>query len=120
MKPKINKTNFGSITINSTKYEHDVVIGSAGDVSKRKKKLSRKIYGTSHIVSLDEAKYIYEKGVEKIIIGAGQYKSLSLSDEAKQYFKKKACLVQLLSTPKAIEAWNEAKGKTIGLFHVTC
>jgi hypothetical protein len=120
MKPEIDKTNFGSITINSTKYEHDVLIGLDGEVNKRKKKLSKKIYGTSHIVSLDEAKFIHEKGVQKIIIGAGQYTSLSLSDEAKQYFKKKECLVQLLSTPKAIVEWNKAKGNTVGLFHVTC
>jgi len=28
--------------------------------------------------------------------------------------------VQLLPTPKAIRAWNEAEGAAIGLFHVTC
>ena len=120
MKPKIEKTNFGSITINNIKYDHDVLIGLDGKISKRKKKLSKKIYGTSHIVSLDEAKYIYEKGIKKIIVGAGQYTSLSLSEEAKQYFKKKNCMVKLMSTPEAMEEWNKIKGDCIGLFHVTC
>jgi len=60
MKPKIDKTKFGMITISGTKYENDVIIRLDGRVEKRKKKLSKAIYGTSHIISLDEAKYIYE------------------------------------------------------------
>jgi hypothetical protein len=61
MKPKIEQTTFGSITIEGEVYEHDVIIRLNGEVKKRKKKLSKSIYGTSHIVSTEEAKYIYEK-----------------------------------------------------------
>ena len=32
----------------------------------------------------------------------------------------KECSVDLFPTPAAVEAWNEAQGKTIGMFHVTC
>ena len=40
MKPKIQATKFGSITIQGQKTEHDVIIRLDGSVKKRKKKLS--------------------------------------------------------------------------------
>ena len=55
MKPKIEATSFGSITIDGQKFKKDVVIRLDGSVKKRKKKLSKRIYGTSHTISLDEA-----------------------------------------------------------------
>jgi hypothetical protein len=120
MKPKIDRTKFGSITIEGTLFEHDVIIRLNGKVKKRKKKLSKAIYGTSHTVSLDEARHVYQKEAERLIIGTGQYGMVELSDEANDYFERKKCLVELLPTPQAIPAWNKAKGAVIGLFHVTC
>jgi hypothetical protein len=120
MKPKINSTHFGSITIEGEKYENDVLIRLDGEVKKRKKKLSKAIYGTSHVISLDEAKYIFEEGTDRLIIGTGQTGMVKLSDEAAEFFGKNKCQVKMLPTPDAIQIWNEAKGETIALFHVTC
>lgn len=120
MKPDISKTGFGYITIEGTKIEHDVVIRLSGKVRKRKKKLSKAVYGTSHTVSLDEAKDIYQDGAEHLIVGSGQTGMVRLSKEAHAYFKKKRCDVDLQPTPAAIKDWNRAKGAVIGLFHVTC
>ena len=120
MKPKINSTDFGSITIEGQTYENDVVIRLDGKVTKRKKKLSKAVFGTSHKISLDEAKDVFEPGAERLIIGTGQTGMVKLSDEAAEYFKKKDCQARLYPTPEAIRVWNKADGKTIGLFHITC
>jgi len=120
MKPRIDNTKFGSITIEGTVSEHDIIIRLSGQVEKRKKKLSKAVYGTSHIVSLDEAKYIYEEGAKRLVIGAGQQGMVKLSNEAAEYFKQRKCQVELLPTREAIQAWNEAEGAVIGLFHITC
>lgn len=120
MKPFINGTEFGSITISGELYQHDVMIRLSGKVEKRKKKLSKAKYGTSHMLSLGEAEYIYEAGAERLIIGAGQSNQVKLSSEAAQFFQQKKCSVQLLPTPQAVSAWNEARGDVIGMFHVTC
>jgi hypothetical protein len=120
MKPRIDRTQFGSITVEDTVFEHDVVIRLDGAVSKRKKKLSKAIYGTSHIISLDEAIHVYQTGAERLIIGTGQSGMVKLSDEAADYFQRQKCPVELLPTPQAIRTWNEATGAIIGLFHVTC
>ena len=44
---KIECTTFGAITIDGTTYQHDVVVRLSGEVVKRKKKLSKKLYGTA-------------------------------------------------------------------------
>ena len=120
MKPRIDGTRFGSITIAGQTFEYDVLIRLDGEVKKRKKKLSKAVYGSSHTLSLDEARQIYQKGAERLIIGAGQSGLVTLSEEVADYFGLKGCHVDLLRTTKAIAAWNEAKGAVIGLFHVTC
>lgn len=120
MKPEINKTSFGSITVNKETYEYDIIITLNGEVKKRKKKLSKAVYGTSHTISKDEAKYVYEDGADVLIVGSGQYGAVELSEEAEDYFRKKKCRVILLPTPEAIKEWNLSSGKLIGLFHVTC
>jgi hypothetical protein len=113
-------TTFGTITIDGKTYEHDVIIRLSGEVVKRKRKLSKKYYGTSHVVSKDEAKFIFERGCEQLVLGSGQEGNVQLSPEAEAYFAKKGCKVLLQATPEAIEVFNRSHRKKIGLFHVTC
>lgn len=120
MKPHIDGTDFGYITINGEKIYHDIYILSEGRVEKRNKKLSKAVYGTSHVISLDEAKYIYEMDANELIVGSGQYGNVRLSEEAVDFFDEKKCKVKLFPTPEAIEYWNRYEGHAIGLFHVTC
>ena len=120
MKPTIEKTKFGSIKIEGIAYKEDVIIRLDGKVEKRKKKLSKEIYGTSHMISLAEAEYVYEEGARLLIIGSGQSGRVELSEEATDYFTRKNCRVELLPTPEAIRVWNNAEGAMIGLFHTTC
>jgi hypothetical protein len=117
---QIEGTTFGSITIDGKIYEHDVLIRLSGEVVKRKKKLSKKLYGTSHTLSKDEAKFVFEKGCQQLIFGSGQHGNVHLSPEAEVYFAKKGCRVLLQRTPEAINLFNKSRFKKIGLFHVTC
>lgn len=120
MRPKIDSTRFGSITIEGQHYDRDVIIRLDGQVKKRKKKLSKALYGTSHVISRDEAEHVYQAGAERLIIGGGQFGMVRLSDEAEGYFQDRNCQVDVMPTKAAIEAWNEAGEGVIGLFHITC
>jgi len=117
---EIERTTFGTITIDGKTYEHDVIIRLSGEVAKRRKKLSKKYYGTSHVVSEDEAKFVFEEGCEQLVLGSGQFGNVHLSPEAQAYFARKGCVVLLLPTPDAIHRFNNSHAKKIGLFHVTC
>jgi hypothetical protein len=120
MKPKIDKTKFGSITVAGKKHTHDIIIRLDGSIENRKKKLSKEVFGTSHTISLAEAEFVYEEGAENVIIGTGQSEMVQLSDEAIEFFTLKDCKFHLLPTTEAIKLWNKAKGAVIGLFHITC
>jgi hypothetical protein len=63
---------------------------------------------------------VYEKGSDLLILGTGQYDNVRLSPEAADFFARKGCRVLAEPTPRAISAFNRAKGHKIGLFHVTC
>lgn len=120
MHPFIEGSQFGNITIANILYQHDVVIDLHGQVKKRKKKLSKMQYGTSHIVSLAEVKHIYTVGAERLVIGTGQTGFLTLSEDAEDYLRDNNCHVELLPTQQALDAWNNTEGDVIGMFHVTC
>jgi hypothetical protein len=117
---RIDGTAFGEITINGKTYDHDVVVRLSGEVVKRNRKPSEERYGTSHIVSKEEAKFVFEKGCELLVLGAGQEGRAHLSPEATAYLAEKDCEVVVAPTPEAIRAFNEAHRRKVALFHVTC
>jgi hypothetical protein len=120
MKPVIDYTEFGCISVNGQRYEHDVVIRLDGTVEKRKKKLSKAKYGTSHRVSLEEARQIYEEGAERMVVGSGQYDQVTFSEDAIRFLSDNGCLLIVLPTPDAIKYWNKYEKPACGMFHTTC
>jgi hypothetical protein len=112
---RIDATEFGAVTIDAKTYEHDVIIRLSGKVEKRRKRLSKEKYGTSHIVSKEEAKFVFEDGCEVLIVGAGQDGNVRLSPEASTYFDKKRCRVILQPAPEAIVSFNRSRDKKIAL-----
>jgi hypothetical protein len=117
---RIDATEFGAITVDGRTYEHDVIIRLSGRVEKRRKRLSKEQYGTSHVISKAEAKFVFEKGCDLLIVGTGQDGNVSLSPEASAYFSKKDCRVVLQRTPEAILTFNRSRGRKAALMHVTC
>src|SRR5271157_5423690 len=85
----IDATEFGAIIVDGKTYGHDVIIRLSGNVEKRRKRLSKEEYGTSHVISKAEAKFVFEDGSELIVVGAGQYGNVRLSPEASAFFEKK-------------------------------
>jgi len=126
MEPRIDAARFGTISVEGKVFKHDIVITLDGKVKKRKKQLSKKVYGTSHTLSLAETKAIWEKNVnaprsaKTLIIGTGHFDRVRLSSEAREYLEQEGCQVRLLPTTKAIQLWNETPGNVMGLFHITC
>ena len=116
----IESTQFGQITIDGITYDHDVVVKRDGTVKKRKKRLSKNVYGTSHIVSLEEVMSFYEEEVSVLIFGTGQYGRSELSAEARLFLEENSVSIQLASTPEAIRIFNQTASPKIGVFHVTC
>lgn len=120
MKPTLTGTGFGWIDVDEERVSYDILIRLDGEVKKRKKKLSKEVYGTSHTISLAEAEHIYQDGADGLLIGAGQFGRVRLSPEAAAYFQEKDCPVTFLPTQDAVKFWNQSQDRLIGLFHITC
>lgn len=120
MRPSIEATGFGWMKIDGKRYTKDVLIRPSGEIEKRRKKLSKKFFGTSHRMSLEEAEHVLSGPADLLVVGTGQYGRLTLTEEARDHFRSLGCEVRALPTPEALEEYNRARGEVAGLFHLTC
>ena len=121
---KIDGTEFGSITIDGKRYDHDVVI-FLQKIEKRKKKISKKKYGSGHEFCKEEMEE-YLKTVDNIdivVVGTGQNGVLHLLDETRKMLEDKGIEVIDCEKPEAIKDFNQrikTQENMVGIFHVTC
>lgn len=118
--PRIDGVEFGSVTVDGETLEHDIHIRANGKVKKRKKKWARKDYGTSHVIGPRELKKALRKGAELLIIGEGFDGMVRLADEGREMLEQRGVRWQILPTPHAVGAWEEAEGRKALILHVTC
>ena len=118
--PKITGTQFGSIGLDDETYDRDIYILADGEVKKRKKKLAKEVYGTSHKIGPDELAAIC-KGKPKIVfIGTGQQGVAELTEEGRRYLEKQGIDYAALPTPEIVASYNKCDKRKAALLHVTC
>ncbi len=113
-------TSFGEITIGRTTYETDVYILAHGEVKRRKKKIAREIYGTSHKIGPAELKKVCKGGPKKVFIGTGQSGAAELTAEGREFLEGHHIEVCVVPTPEVIDAFNQCSKSKAALIHVTC
>ena len=109
--------SFGSIRIDGTTYEHDVVI-DRGQVRKRRKKPSKRFrdaFGHTPL-SVDE-EIPWKCG--RLVIGTGTG-ALPVMDEVKREAARRKIELLVLPTTKAIAALKKSSDETNAILHVTC
>ena len=107
--PTINDYNFGQITIDTQRYEHDVYIFPDGNIKKRKKWLAKEIYGTSHKIGPNELRYVCKNKPEIVLLGTGQTGAARLTDDGKRYLDKHRIEYICLPTPEIIHVYNQSQ-----------
>jgi hypothetical protein len=111
------KFSFGSITIDGTRYEHDVLI-DRGKVSKRKKKPSKKFrdeFGHTPVSIEEEIPW----KCHRLVIGTGGG-ALPVMDEVKREALRRKINLMILPTAEAIQELNRKSEETNAILHVTC
>ena len=109
--------SFGSIRIDGTTYEHDVVI-DRGKIRKRKKKPSKKFRDDFGHTPLS----IHEKipwKCRRLIVGTGTGE-LPVMDEVKKEARRRRIKLVVLPTSEAIEELEAKPEETNAILHVTC
>ncbi|MGH2642004.1 MAG: hypothetical protein ACRDGO_09940 [Actinomycetota bacterium] len=109
---------FGSIEVDGTTYEHDLVI-DRGDIRKRKKgpsKALRARFGHTPL-SVDED---IPWDCERLVIGSGAAGSLPVLDEVAEEAARRGVDLVVLPTSEAILELERAPDGTNAILHVTC
>jgi hypothetical protein len=109
--------SFGSIRIDGTTYENDVVI-DRGEIRKRKKKPSRKYRETFGHTPLSIEEEIPWK-CRRLVIGTGGG-ALPVMDEVKREAERRRVKLVIVSTADAIDLLKCEPADTNAILHVTC
>src|SRR5215469_13586448 len=99
---------FGSICIDGVTYEHDVVI-DRGQVSKRKKKLSKQFRGEFGHTPLSLEEKIPWK-CRRLVVGTGTG-ALPVMEELKREAKRRKIELLILPTVRAIQVLERVQPK---------
>ena len=115
---RFDKSSFGSIQIDGSAYEHDVVI-DRGEIRKRKKKPSKKFREEFGHTPLSIGEKIPWK-CRQLVIGTGAYGNLPVMQDVKREAERRGIKVLTLPTVQAIEVLNQNMKDTNAVLHVTC
>src|SRR5213593_3883147 len=115
---RIERFAFGSIQIDGSTYEHDVII-DRGEIRKRKKNPSKKFQEEFDHTPLSAEEMIPWK-CRQLVIGTGAYGKLPVMQEVRDEAERKKIKLLVLPTIEAIELLNQNPKDTNAILHVTC
>ena len=109
---------FGSIRLDGTTYDHDLVI-DGGEVRKRKKGPSRELrarYGHTPLSIQEDIPW----NCRRLVIGSGAAGSLPIVDEVADEAERRGVELVVLPTSEAIEELERSPDDTNAILHLTC
>jgi len=115
---RFDKFSFGSIQIDGSTYEHDVII-DRGKIRKRKKKPSKQFREQFGHTPLSVEEKIPWK-CKQLVIGTGASGKLPVMEEVKQEAERRKIELLVLPTTDAIRTLREAAKGANAVLHVTC
>ncbi len=110
--------SFGSLRIDGSRYEHDVII-DRGEVRKRKKKPSKRFredFGHTPLSAEEEIPW----KCHRLVVGTGAYGRLPVMKEVQREAERHRVKLLILPTIQAIEALQQDPDDTNAILHVTC
>ncbi|MGD1215650.1 MAG: MTH938/NDUFAF3 family protein [Terriglobales bacterium] len=110
--------SFGSLRIDGSTYEHDVVI-DRGKIRKRQKRPSKKFREDFGHTPLSIEEDIPWK-CARLVVGTGAYGSLPVMKEVNREAERRKVKLLILPTSEAIEVLKKDPEDTNAILHVTC
>jgi hypothetical protein len=114
----LDQFSFGTIRIDGSAIEHDVVI-DRGEVRKRKKQPSKQFSDAFGHTPISIEEKIPWKCC-RLVIGTGAYGKLPVMDEVKREAERRNVELVVLPTSQAIDVLNKNLKATNAILHITC
>jgi hypothetical protein len=115
---RIGSFSFGSIEIDGTTFEHDVVI-DRGRIRKRKKGPSKPLraeYGHTPLSASEDLPW----RCRRLVIGSGADGALPVTDDVVKEAETRGVELLILPTRDAIQELERSPKATNAVLHVTC
>jgi hypothetical protein len=115
---EFGRFDFGTIEIDGTRYEHDVVIDH-GSVRKRRKgpsKPHRARYGHTPLSLAEEIPW----NCRRLVVGSGAHGALPVMEEVTEEASRRHVRLVVLPTAQALEQLRGGGSDTNAILHVTC
>jgi hypothetical protein len=109
---------FGSIRVDGTTFEHDLVVDH-GEIRKRKKGPSRGLrakFGHTPLSIEEDIPW----DCRRLVIGSGAAGSLPIVDEVAEEAERRGVELVVLPTSEAIEELRRSPDDTNAILHLTC
>jgi len=115
---RFDSFSFGSIQIDGSTYEHDVII-DRGEIRRRKKKPSKKFQEQFGHTPLSIEEEIPWK-CRQLVIGSGAHGRLPVMQDVRREAERHEIKLLVLPTTEAIEVLRREPKDTNAILHVTC
>src|SRR5262245_38387184 len=115
----VDKYEFGEITIDGVRYEHDLVI-AGGKIRKRKKgpsKARKKEFGHTPLTAAEDIPW----DARQLWIGTGAYGRLPVAEDVREEARRRRVKMVIRETPEIVRMINDRLHVDANLIlHVTC
>ena len=108
----------GEVKVNGRRKVDDFVVRDDGSVRKRRRKLSLKVHGSTHLVSVDEVKFICKGTPRVLIVGTGTDGMVEVGEDAKSWLAKKHIRLICKKSESAVKEFHETVDPVAMLLHV--
>ena len=115
---RFDKFSFGSVQIDGSTYEYDVIV-DRGEIRKREKKPSKKFREQFGHTPLSIEEEILWR-CDQLVIGSGAYGRLPIMQEVRREAERHKIKLLVLPTTEAIEVLRREPEDTNAILHVTC
>ncbi|HYU58800.1 MAG TPA: MTH938/NDUFAF3 family protein [Actinomycetota bacterium] len=115
---EFGRFTFGSIEIDGTTYEHDLVI-DRGRVRKRKKGPSKELrsgYGHTPLSAAEDIPWT----CRRLVVGSGADGALPVMDQVADEARRRGVELVVQPTARALETLRAGSDDTNAILHVTC
>ncbi len=120
---ELHGTGFGWVVANGSRYDHDLIITTSGEIIPRLKQLSKKYGGWHTVLGPEELARALEGNPEILLVGCGQFNLLPILDETKALLARRGVKLETMRTSRALWRYEELQkqGKRVAaILHVTC
>lgn len=118
--PMVSDIRPNRITVGERTFEEDVYIRANGKVGLRSKIRHDGEPLNVHQIGAEELKAVCKDRPSILIIGTGHCRTVTLSDDAEQFLRRRGVTYELLPSADAAGAYNTIRGRKAALLHVTC